>query len=111
MNNFSKRLCELVPNSDATKELAAYLGCSVQAVNQYKQGTAFPKTENLIKMSDYFDVSVDYLLGRSVVKSRDENIQIAQFTTGLSERAISALMRCSDTTIETINKIILAIGD
>ena len=59
---FAKRLRELVTNPAALKEC---LGCSQQAINQYKQGTAFPKTENLIKIADFYGVSVDYLLGRT----------------------------------------------
>lgn len=69
---FSERLSALCASS---KELANYLGCSVQAVNQYKNGTAFPKTENLIKIAEYFGVSLDYLVGFSNSKSRDLNAE------------------------------------
>lgn len=85
---FAKRLQELVTNPSALKE---YLGCSLQAINQYKMGTAFPKTENLIKIADYYGVSVDYLLGRTDVRSMDGNTQIAHKATGLSEEALNLL--------------------
>ena len=85
---FAKRFRELAINPSALKE---FLGCSLQAINQYKQGTAFPKTENLIKIADFYGVSVDYLLGRTEVRSMDGNIQAAHTLTGLSEVTLNLL--------------------
>ena len=73
------------------KALAEYLGVSVQAVNQYKQGTAFPKTENLIKIAEFYGISVDYLLGRTSIPNMDANMQAVHRMTGLSVEAISKL--------------------
>ena len=56
-------------------ELANYLGCTVQAVNQYKNGTAFPKVENLIKIAEYYGVSLDYLVGLSDCKLRNPSAE------------------------------------
>ena len=78
------------------KALAEYLGVSVQAVNQYKQGTAYPKTENLIKIAEYFQISVDYLLGVTSVPNRDTTIQAVCDYTGLSESAVKELKALSD---------------
>ena len=78
------------------KALAEYLGVSVQAVNQYKQGTAYPKTENLIKIAEYFQISVDYLLGFTDVPNRDTTIQAVCDYTGLSESAVKQLKALSD---------------
>ena len=77
--------------SSKIKELADYLHCSVQAVNQYKQGTAFPKTENLIKIALFFGCSLDYLIGLSDVKTPDASIQAICEYTGLSEDAVRQL--------------------
>ena len=85
---FAKRLQELVTNPSALKE---YLGCSLQAINQYKMGTAFPKTENLIKIADFYGISVDFLLGRTEIPNMDTNIQAVHGLTGLSVGAIAKL--------------------
>ena len=74
-----------------SRALADYLGCSVQAVNQYKNGVAYPKTENLIKIAEYYGISVDYLLGLTGVPNRDTRIQSAHDITGLSVGAICKL--------------------
>lgn len=82
---------QLPIGSSKNKELADFLNCSVQAVNQYKQGTAFPKTENLIKMAQFFNCSLDYLIGLSDVQTPDAEIQAICEYTGLSESAIECL--------------------
>lgn len=80
----SVRLQSLVTN---TTELANFLGCSVQAVNQYKQGISVPHLEKLIKIADFYNVSVDYLLGITDAPSRDNDIQSVCKFTGLSQNA------------------------
>ena len=44
------------------QQLADMLGVSRQAVSRWESDCAFPETDNLIKMSEMFDCSVDYLL-------------------------------------------------
>ena len=86
--SLAQRLQTLITN---TQELAKYLGCSIQAVNQYKQGTAYPKVENLIKIADFYDISVDYLFGITEAPNRDTTVQAVCEYTGLSERSIQRL--------------------
>lgn len=81
--------------------LAKYLGCSVQAINQYKQGMAFPKTENLIKIAEYYGISIDYLLGLTGVPNRDTSIQSVHDVTGLSVGAVYKLHDMSEKNAET----------
>lgn len=87
----AKKLRELIPDAKAANALREYLGCSPQAISQYKLGTSLPKTENLIKIADYFGISVDYLLGRTETRSRSEDIQVTAKTTGLSEKSVKSL--------------------
>ena len=86
-----KRFQSLIGNN--TRALADYLGCTIQAVNQYKAGTAYPKTENLIKIAKFFGVSMDYLLGLSDVQSTDATIQNVCHFTGLTEKAVMSLAK------------------
>ncbi len=89
----SKRLQMLITDPAALKN---HLGCSLQAINQYKQGTSFPKTENLIKIADFYQVSVDYLLGITDVQQRDTSLQSVNMLTGLSVGAICKLNEIKD---------------
>ena len=45
--------------------MAEFLGVQIRAYQYYESGSFFPEIINLIKLADYFDVSTDYLLGRS----------------------------------------------
>ena len=45
-------------------ELAKVLGLTPKAVNFYELGQREPTLANLVRMADYFGVSVDSLLGR-----------------------------------------------
>ncbi len=47
------------------KELAKYLNVSQNTYSQYETGTISLTAEVLIKLSDYYNVSVDYLLDRT----------------------------------------------
>lgn len=46
------------------EELAKLMCVSLQAYYKYENGTNEPNIENLIKLADYYNVSLDYLVGR-----------------------------------------------
>ena len=46
------------------KQMAELLGIAQPSYIRYEDGSAEPTQENLVKIADIFDVSVDYLLGR-----------------------------------------------
>ena len=50
------------------KEVAAYLGVDRTTYLRYEKGESEPDYETLKKLADYFDVSIDYLLGRETKK-------------------------------------------
>lgn len=45
------------------REIADYLNCSQRVYSNYELGQRDIPTEVLIKLSDFYHVSVDYLLG------------------------------------------------
>jgi len=47
------------------KELAAFLGLSQTTIANYENNSRFPNDATLIRLADYFHVSLDYLLGRT----------------------------------------------
>ena len=89
----AQRLSELITDTNSLKD---YLNCSIQAINQYKQGTSQPSLDNLQKIADFYDVSIDYLLGRTDVKKPDITIQAICEYTGLSEEAATKLKSIND---------------
>jgi len=49
----------------STYKLTKDTGISNGLISDWKNKKRTPASENLIKLADYFDVSVDYLLGRT----------------------------------------------
>lgn len=52
-------------NCDTQKNIADAIGVTVGNLQKFEYGTARPKLENVIKLADFFNVSTDYLLGRT----------------------------------------------
>lgn len=62
------RIKELREQKDISQtELANYLGVVRSTICQYEKGNRVPDTETLIKLADYFEVSVDYLIGHDEI--------------------------------------------
>lgn len=60
---FPQVLRELLEKERMTqKKLADYLGVNRQSVSLYCSGKSFPDIEQLIKIAEYFNVSIDFLL-------------------------------------------------
>ncbi|MBQ3137708.1 MAG: helix-turn-helix transcriptional regulator [Clostridia bacterium] len=50
------------------REIAEYLGVSQNTYSQYENGVIAFTDQVLIKLADYYEVSVDYLLDRTDIK-------------------------------------------
>ena len=88
---FAQALNTLIDEHSNVKELTEYLGFSPQAINQYRNGQTRPSLESICKIADFYNVSVDYLLGRNPIPSTDYNVQKVHEYTGLTMAAISEL--------------------
>lgn len=66
-----KRLKELREEKGlAQKEVADFLNIHVNSYGRYEQGTREADYNTLIKLSKYFNVSIDYLLGNEIESKR-----------------------------------------
>lgn len=69
--DFPERLVEIRRAHNLTqKQLADATGLSTIAVQNYEGGRRKPAFDVLIALADYFDVSLDYLVGRSADPER-----------------------------------------
>lgn len=57
------------------KELADRIGASESAISMYESGKRQPDYETLLRISDYFGVSVDYLLGNETIRRYDPELE------------------------------------
>ncbi len=66
MNNFNEVLKGLrIEKSLSRKELGEALGVSVRLISYWENGQRECCFDMLIKIANFFDVSVDFLLGRT----------------------------------------------
>ena len=66
MKIFQERLTEQRKLNKLTqRQVAEFLGIAQPSYIRYENGSSQPTLETLVKLADYFDVSVDYLLGRT----------------------------------------------
>ncbi|MBS5873026.1 MAG: helix-turn-helix transcriptional regulator [Candidatus Fimivicinus sp.] len=61
-----QRIRELREDHDLTQvQMGNILSCSQRVYSNYERGELDIPTEILIKLADYYDVSVDYILNRT----------------------------------------------
>ncbi len=95
MGGFNKILKKLRASKSVTQdELAKALNISRSAIGMYEKGDREPDYETLEAIADYFNVSIDYLLGRE-----SKTIRLVEPTT------IAAHFDGDEYTEEQLNRI------
>ncbi len=91
-NIFGVKLSQLRKEKGLKREeLASFLGCSLAAVGNYENGNRSPDFDTLVKIADYFDVTTDYLLGRTNAKTTNIELKKICDFTGLSVYSVKGL--------------------
>ena len=73
------------------QEVADDLGISRSSLEYYEKNKRKPDIEVLTKIADYYNVSADYLLGRTNAETTDKDLRFVCEYTGLNENAIMTL--------------------
>ncbi|WP_247918170.1 helix-turn-helix domain-containing protein [Streptococcus oralis] len=75
--NFKDRLKQLrLKNKLTQQNIANHFQTSPQSYAQWEKGLRKPSAENLQKLADYFNVSTDYLLGKTDIPEPDLEIDL-----------------------------------
>ena len=83
------------------KDLATALGVNDNTISYFVSGKRMPNTEQIIKISDFFGVSADYLLGLSDTPTTDKDIQFICEYTGLKADTIENLNKGKNAVFNT----------
>lgn len=68
-----QRIRDLREDNDLKqRELADFLNCSQQVYSNYELGQRDIPTDVLIKLADFYHVSIDYLLGQTKNSKRNK---------------------------------------
>lgn len=96
----SEKLYTLRKKSGLSQEqLAEQLNVSRQAISKWESGTSIPESDKLISISNYFNVSLDYLMKEDNAQSKDES---------QTEKMVSA--HAADCTQKSVGFIICIAG-
>ena len=69
MSTFPERVKELrQENRYKQLEMADILGLKLRGYQEYEYGNAYPTVPGLIQIAEFFQVSTDYLLGRTDIR-------------------------------------------
>lgn len=72
MITLADRLKEIRKSNNLTQtELGKILGVGKTTISMYENGNSTPNDEIKLKISDYFNISLDYLLGKTNIKNHD----------------------------------------
>lgn len=89
---FPERLTELREGANLSRQqLADILGVSRASLEYYEKGKRTPDIDVLYKLSEHFNVTSDYLIGRTDKQGESTDINAICNYTGLSEKAVNSL--------------------
>lgn len=60
-------------NKISQQQLADVIGVTQQSINKYENHPVEPDIETLIKIADYFETTIDYLVGRTENSKENTN--------------------------------------
>lgn len=89
---FATRLRNLISENNISKnQLSEEIGVSRQAISQYCDGSTIPNADKLLKIAEFFNVSLDYLVGRTENFTTDNELRFVCDYTGLNDENVLKL--------------------
>lgn len=73
------------------RDVAAELNISYSSLSKYERGEQQPSYETLMRMADYFDVTTDYMIGYTNIRTKNIEDKVIAEKTGLSLRSLEIL--------------------
>ena len=104
--DFSKRLKSLRKSNGITqKQLSTSIGVTERAIVAYESGKMKPAFDAINSLADYFDVSTDYLLGRTDNKNLHHVKELDEIKILSSESVGDIIFQTRTHHDETIKKL------
>lgn len=103
-----------ISKGDSQNDLSNLLGLSQQTISSYENNTREPDIKTLITLSNYFNVSIDYLLGETDIENRYDDAEIfinhlkkrfSNYGYDLSTKSANEIFEILDILMELFEKI------
>ena len=90
---FATRLREIMDNNPniTQQQVADYLGVTRQSISQYMYGNSQATADKIILLAQFFNVSADYLLGITDIKTADTSVQSVSHYLGVNDKIVEGL--------------------
>lgn len=90
---FATRLREIMDNNPniTQQQVADYLGVTRQSISQYMNGNSQATADKIILLTQFFNVSADYLLGITDIKTADTSVQSVSHYLGVNDKIVEGL--------------------
>ena len=99
MNITVERLRTLIDETELPRQaIADEMGCDVSTVTKHYNGTRNLTTDFIVMYARYFNVSADWLLGLSEVRTVSPDTAMICRVTGLDDKAVQTLSAINDPT-------------
>lgn len=93
-------------NGESLEKIAKYLNVTIQTISNYETEKREMTPDTILKLAEYFNVSTDYLLGKSDVRNPEE-IDNNDIRIGLSTKDYSNITEQQIKQIEDFAKFVL----
>lgn len=95
--DIGERINTLIAENNSTqKELAERLNILPNTVSYYCGGSRIPPVDQLVKIADHYNTTVDYLLGRSDLKSPNKDDKYVHIHTGLTDGSLITIQQAKN---------------
>ena len=91
---------------ESLEKIAKYLNVTLQTISNYETEKRDMTPDTLIKLSEYFNVSTDYLLGKTDIRNQEE-IETDKINIGLSKKDYNPPTKEQQEKIEEFAKFVL----
>lgn len=109
MAQFGDMLSELRKDKNLTqRQLGDIIFVTNRTISNYEKNNYLPDVDKIIKLADFFDVTVDYLLGRCA-KNLSPSVLDEEIVAGCSLASLIADLKCLDQ--ERLQALLLVIRD
>lgn len=99
--NFSERIKKLrIKNKYTQEQLAEKVGVTPTGVSYWESGKSIPNFDTLKKLSEIFNVSIDYLTGNEAEKNNNKDILFRKIDK-VDENQKELLMNILDRTVQS----------
>ncbi|HBN12889.1 MAG TPA: hypothetical protein DD415_04660 [Clostridiales bacterium] len=81
LSKFAENLDNLIfDHNISQKELAEKTGLDKASISRYRKGNCMPNLKSVVKLAEYFNCSIDFLIGKSVTEKHGDFLPCPPFS-------------------------------